>query len=110
VKQSLRNAGPGWQFKLKNTLGSGYAHQLLPLTVDGAVVALGDASFILDGKETSFADVSKANTFSLAMNREITIVARGPALSPGVHKVAMHFVVPGFGKIGFDFTDMVTVD
>ena len=35
VKQSLRNTSDGFEFELRNRLGSGYAHRLLPLTVDG---------------------------------------------------------------------------
>ena len=59
VKQSLRNTTDGFEFELRNRLGSGYAHRLLPLTVDGDELPIGQASFLLDGNETAFADVSK---------------------------------------------------
>ena len=35
VRGSLHNDGDGFAFQLKNSLGSGYAEQMLPLTVDG---------------------------------------------------------------------------
>ena len=109
VKQSLEATPDGWQFTLKNSLGSGYARQLLPLTVDGAEIPMDQAYFRLEGKETRFDEVDEKNTFGLPMNRSIVISVRGEPLPPGAHKVGMSFVVPGFGKIGFDFTDEVKV-
>ena len=38
LKGSLRNTSSGFEFQLRNRLGSGYAHKLLPLTVDGVEV------------------------------------------------------------------------
>ncbi len=109
VKGSLRNSEAGWQFTLKNSLGSGYARAMVPLLLDGAEVPMGETTFTLDGRETAFLLVNATNTFTLAMNREIVISVRGSPLSEGTHKVAMHFSVPGFGKIGFDFIDEVRV-
>ncbi len=107
VKGSLENAGAGWQFQLRNALGSGYAKAMSPLTLDGRELALADASFELGGKTTRFDEVDEKNTFALTMNRTIVIMVAGGALPPGAHKVGMQFTVPGFGKIGFDFTDEV---
>ncbi len=107
VKGSLENVEGGWSFQLKNTLGSGYARSITPLIVDGRTVPLSDSRFGLDGRETRFDEVAPANTFTLAMNRLITVTVSGETLSAGAHKVAMGFEVPGFGKIGFDFTDEV---
>lgn len=107
VKGSLENFDGGWRFQLRNSLGSGYAKSMLPLTVDGAEVPLADASFTLDGRETRFDQVDENNTFTLSMNRTIVMSVRREKLAPGAHRVGMHFVVPGFGKIGFDFTDEV---
>lgn len=107
VKGSLENVDAGWQFTLKNSLGSGYAKEMLPLTVDGDDVPLTETTFRLDGTEMSFDRVNDQNTFGLPMNRSIVISVAGDRLAPGSHKIGMHFVVPGFGKIGFDFTDEV---
>ena len=109
VKGSLANTAAGWQFQLRNSLGSGYARQLLPLTLDEAEVPLESAGFDLDGKLTGFHEVDESNTFGLPMNKVIVISVAGAQLEPGAHKVGMSFVVPGFGKIGFDFTDEVVV-
>ena len=109
VKGSLANTATGWQFQLRNSLGSGYARQLLPLTLDDTELPLESAGFDLDGKLTGFHEVDESNTFGLPMNKVIVISVAGALLEPGAHKVGMSFVVPGFGKIGFDFTDEVAV-
>ena len=109
AKGSLENFEGGWRFHLKNSLGSGYAKAMSPLTLDGAEVPLADSMFQLDGKVTRFDLVDDKNTFTLAMNRLIVISVRGAPLAPGAHKIGMFFVVPGFGRIGFDFTDEVKI-
>ena len=107
VKQSLKNTPIGFEFQLRNGLGSGYAHKMSPLTVDGAEVPLEKAYFLLEGKETAFSDVSKENTFALTMNKTITVWADGMTLEPGPRKIGMGFDVPGLGTLKFDFTDVV---
>lgn len=110
VKGSLKNATGGFEFQLKNGLGSGYAHQMSPLKLDGAELPVDSTFFIIDGQETAFADVSDKKTFTLAMNKAITIWVDGVALGPGAHKLEMGFDVPGLGTLRFDFTDVVADD
>ena len=107
VKGSLRNATGGFEFQIKNTLGSGYARRMLPVTVDGRELPLDSVFFYMDDKEVPFSTVSEENTFTLAMNTSITIWADGVTLEPGAHKVEMGFDVPGMGALRFDFTDTV---
>ena len=107
LKRSLKNSQSGFEFQLRNRLGSGYAHKLSPLTVDGAEVLLAKSFFGLEGKETAFDAVSRENTFTLAMNKTITIRVEGITLEPGARKIGMGFDVPGLGTLRFDFTDVV---
>ena len=107
VKESLKNNPAGFEFQLRNRLGSGYAHKLQPLTVDGEEVPLERAVFSLEGRETTFRDVSKENTFALAMNKTITVRVDGVTLAAGPRKIGMGFDVPGLGTLSFDFTDVV---
>ena len=107
VKGSLRNATGGFEFQIKNTLGSGYARGMLPVTVDGRELPLDSVFFYMDGKEVAFSAVSEENTFTLAMNTSITIWADGVTLEPGPHKLEMGFDIPGMGALRFDFTDTV---
>ena len=70
VKGSLKNNATGFEFELLNRLGSGYAHKLWPLTVDGEAVSADETFFAVESGETAFSAVSKEVTFTLAMNKE----------------------------------------
>ena len=107
VKESLRNTGSGFEFQLRNRLGSGYAHKLWPLTVDGSKLPPESVFFDSEGASTPFSAVSRERTFTLAMNRTITIRAEGARLEAGARKIGMGFDVPGLGTLRFDFTDVV---
>ena len=107
VKKSLTNTDDGFQFQIRNRLGSGYAYRVWPLTVDGDEVPADDTVFEMDGETTAFSQVNKELTFSLAMNRTITISVAGVRLGPGPRKIGMGFDVPGLGTLRFDFTDLV---
>lgn len=106
VKGSLRNTETGFEFQLRNSLGSGYSHRMLPLSVDGTEVPMESASFVLEGEETSFAAVSRERTFTLALNTSITIQVSGVTLDAGPRKIGMGFEAPGLGELRFDFTDV----
>jgi hydroxymethylglutaryl-CoA reductase (NADPH) len=108
VKGSLRNNGQGFQFELKNTLGSGYGNELLPLTLDGKELPKKSSYFILDAEEIPFSAVSKDNPFTLGMNRTVTILVKGVTLSEGPHKIGFSFMAQGLGKLGFEATDLVS--
>ena len=51
--------------------------------------------------------MSRENTFTLAMNKTVTISVQGVSLDAGSHKIGMGFDVPGLGTLRFDFTDVV---
>jgi hypothetical protein len=107
VKKSLRRTETGFEFELRNRLGAGYAHGMQPLKVDGVEVPLGLTWFVLEGRETLFDDVSRENTFTLALNKSITVRAEGVEVEAGPLKIEMGFDVPGLGTLRFDFTDVV---
>lgn len=108
VKGSLRRRDDGFEFQLRNQLGSGYARQMLPMKVNDREVPLEQCSFFVDGKETPFTAVSPEQPFTLALNRTTTVRVRGFPLEPGAHKITVGFVVQGFGPLSFDFTDVVS--
>jgi hypothetical protein len=107
VKGSLKGTPEGLEFQLRNRLGSGYAHRLLPLTVDGEELDMKRTNFEVDGKSHTFAEVSKETTFTLGMNKTTVIRAHSTPLASGPHKLVMRFEVAGLGELGFDFTDVV---
>lgn len=108
VKDSLRNNDRGFQFQLKNSLGSGYGNELLPLNLDGSDLSKEDSYFILDGEEIPFSAVSKDRPFTLKMNTVATITVKGVTLTEGPHKIGFSFVAQGLGKLAFDVTDLVS--
>lgn len=107
VKQSLANTEEGFQFELMNKLGSGYAHKVHPLTVDGAEIPIDSSEFDLEGALIPFDEVDEQNTLTLAMNKATVVRVTGTRLAPGAHKIGMGFDVPGLGTLSFDFTDAV---
>jgi len=107
VKGSLRSVDGGFAFDLKNSLGSGYAEQVLPLTLDGEELPMASTRFDVDGESTRFDEVSGARPMTLGMNRTVTISVDGQTLSPGKHKLGIGFVVAGMGKLEFEVTDAI---
>ena len=108
VKGTLKNTADGFEFELRNRLGSGYALRVHPLTVDGAEMAASASRFVMeDGAVVRFDEVSEANTLTLALNKSIWVRASGARLERGARKVGMGFDVPGLGTMRFDFTDAV---
>lgn len=108
VKGSLQNNEQGFQFQLKNTLGSGYGNELLPLTLDGKELPRESSYFVLDAEEVPFSAVSQERPFTLAMNKTITIVVKGVTLAEGAHRIGLSFVAQGLGKLSFEVTDLVS--
>lgn len=106
MKGSLRHTPDGMAFDLLNKLGAGYARRLLPLTVDGKEVPLENTSFVVDGKQVGFRQISEHNPFSIALNKTTTVVSKGVKLINGPHKIVMGFEVAGLGVLRFDFTDV----
>ena len=108
VKGTLKNTPDGFEFELRNRLGSGYALRVHPLTVDGAEMAASASRFVMeDGAVVRFDEVSEANTLTLALNKSIWVKATGARLERGARKIGMGFDVPGLGTMRFDFTDAI---
>ena len=107
VKGSLRNVDGGYEFDLRNTLGSGYAERTLPLILDGGEVPSRGARFVVLGEVTPFDDVSPERPMTLGMNKTVTVSVSGRTLDPGKHKIDIGFVVVGMGDMRFDVTDAI---
>ena len=105
VKGSLRCTSQNVSFRLRNSLGSGYAEEMSPLTLDGTAMPMEDTYFYVDSGARSFDTVSKDNPFSLLLNQDTVITVENTSLSPEPHTVGMGFKVPGLGILRFDFID-----
>jgi hydroxymethylglutaryl-CoA reductase (NADPH) len=107
VKGSLRNEAGGLAFDLSNTLGSGYADQVLPLRIDGEDIPPETCAFVIDGVPLRFDAVSAEKPMTLAMNGALTVRVDARTLSPGEHTVEMAFIVTGMGEMRFDVKDTI---
>jgi hydroxymethylglutaryl-CoA reductase (NADPH) len=106
-KGSLRNEENGFTFDLKNSLGSGYAERVLPLSVDGAELPLDTTWFVVDGEAMRFSEVSSDKPMTLGMNKLVTVRSESQPLPAGKHKLLIGFVVTGMGEMKFDVTDAI---
>lgn len=80
----------------------------MPLKLDESQeIPTAQTWFENDGAEVTFDQVTEDNTFGLKMNKEIVINVNGDQLVPGVHNIYFGCIIPGIGKIGFDFNDEV---
>ena len=108
VKGSLKETGDGFEFEVQNKLGSGFAHEMLPVTLDGDAFQLDQCYFRLEeGEEQSFSQVSTERPFTLEMNKALFIGVHRTALSSGPHKVGLGFVAQGIGPLKFEVSDIV---
>ena len=107
-KGSLKATAEGLEFSVENKLGSGYATEMLPVTLDGHAFPLEDTCFFHDGgQEIRFSDVSADQPFTLPMGKGLTIRVCRATLTSGPHKIGMGFVVRGIGPLRFTVTDVV---
>lgn len=105
VQGSLTNAEDGFQFQLLNSLGSGYARRMIPLTLDGREIPLERCTFPLNSEACSFDRVSNDVPFTLDVNKTVTITVHGETLDANPHTIALNFEVAGLGELTLDFTD-----
>lgn len=107
VKGSLTRTPDGFEFQVRNQLGSGFANEMLPVTLDGQPLPLEVCYFRTEaGQEQSFGDVSAERPFTLEMGRSLTVGVHGHTLDAGTHKVGMGFVAQGIGPLRFEVSDI----
>ena len=106
VRGTLENTEQGIAFRLRNTLGSGYAEKMLPVRLDGDEIPLSRCFFWSGGKKRSFDQVSRSDPFTLSLNQDIVVAVEDISLTPEPHTVGIGFRVPGFGELRFDFVDV----
>jgi hypothetical protein len=106
VKGSLESTGQGIRFRLCNSLGSGYAEEMFPVTLDGEEIPLQQCFFSTDGEMRCFDQVSREEPFCLLLHRETVIGVEHVSLTPEPHTIGLGFRVPGLGVLRFDFVDL----
>lgn len=108
VKGSLTQTDDGFEFQVRNRLGSGFAHEMLPVTLNGNAFPLEVCYFrSKEGKEQSFSQVSTERPFTLEMDKSLIIGVHSTTLASGPHKVGLGFVAQGIGPLKFEVSDIV---
>ncbi len=109
VKGSLKPTADGFEFRVLNKLGSGYATEMLPVTLDGTEFPQERSYYRPDGgDEVRFSEVGAGKTLTLEVGKGLTIGvhdASPPATGP--HKVGLGFVVQGISALSFEVSDVV---
>ena len=107
VRGSLIRTADGFEFTVRNQLGSGFADEMLQVTLDGQPFPLEECYFRTEqGDEQSFSDVSSERPLALEMNRSLFFGVRGAHLASGPHKVGLGFVAHGIGPLKFEVADI----
>ena len=106
VRGTLRNTNTGMEFRLRNDLGSGYAEEMMPLTLDGRALPLESCFFANQDDTRRFDLVTKQDPFCLVLHSETSIIAKNVTLSSEAHRIELGFRVPGLGVLRFDFEDI----
>lgn len=107
VKDSLKNRADGFEFQLKNELGPARIIGALPLKVDRKPAPMADCSFIHEGQEIGFEDVTAENSVLMRKGEAVTVRVQGPALRPGRHHLDIGVKVKNMGPINFSVNDRV---
>jgi hypothetical protein len=109
VKGSLKPTADGFEFRVFNKLGSGYATEMLPVTLDGTAFPLAQSYYRPDdGEEVRFNEVGAGKTLTLEVGKGLTMgVHNVPPPTAGPHKVGLGFVVQGISPLSFEVSDVV---
>ena len=107
IRGSLRNDDEGFQFQLKNSLGSGHTCKLLPLTLDGVELPQEDSFFSVEAASVCFNAVSPARPIALTKDTPTTVQVKGRTLAQGPHKVGMGLDLEGIGEVWLSVEDVV---
>ena len=108
VRGTLRNTNRGIEFRLRNSLGSGYAEEMLPVSLDGQEQPLQWCRFYADGVLRCFNQVSKEEPFCLVLHHDTVVIVENVSLTHEPHTIGLGFRVPGLGVLSFDFVDLPT--
>jgi hypothetical protein len=108
VQGSLKNTAGGFQFTLKNNILEAVVNSFDSIMVDGKAYKAEAISVKAGGTVRACSDVCAANPFLLALDAEAVFMVKGPALSPGNHRLEIGVTAELVGKMQFDVTDRLS--
>ncbi len=108
VPGSLKNTAGGFQFKLKNNILEAVVNSVDSIVVDGATYTAEAISVKAGDTVSACSDVCAADPFLLALDAEAVFMVKGPALTPGDHRLEIGVTAELVGKMQFDVTDRLS--
>jgi hydroxymethylglutaryl-CoA reductase (NADPH) len=108
---SLKNAGGGAQFALKNRLSDAELVAVREIAIDGMPVALNDVRLDLgDHRVFSPSDVNPAHPLPFPLRSTVTIQTSTPELRTGRHEIDISFDARPFGSLRLKVEDAIGSD
>ena len=105
---SLRNAGGGAEFAIKNRLSDAELTGLSSIAIDGCAVALEDVRLDLqDGRRVAAGEVNAAHPLPFPLSSTVTIRTSSPELGQAKHEIEIHFEARPFGKLKLKVSDAI---
>jgi hypothetical protein len=107
VKGSLRNAGEGFEFSLKNVIDSTSLSGIGPFTLPGRTI--GPELITVTVKDRSWAgnDISPTNVAPVPVGSPILVRVAGIGLPPGAAKLGIAITSADVGRLAFEIADKV---
>ena len=106
VKDSLKNQGDGFIFKIKNLIDSGSVSGVKKILVDDEERPLEGVTIELGGKVRQVSQITWSTSVYVGYGATMTIYVPG-TLEPGEHTVKMQVSVPELGMLTLPVTDTV---
>jgi hydroxymethylglutaryl-CoA reductase (NADPH) len=104
---SLRNAGNGPSYRVKNRLFDATLTGIASVIIDGVPcdrdtteIAVGDVIRILSS-------ITADDPLEFSLRTELEVRVMGPALTEGAHTIASEFVCEPFGELAFEAVDYI---
>src|SRR4030081_2766765 len=111
TKRSLKNAGGGAQFAIKNRLGDAEVVGIGSLAIDGRLVALDRVRLDLaDGRVLNAGQVDGAHPIPFPLSSMITVHTGEPELCLGPHEIDVAFEARPSGQLKFNVEDTISED
>src|SRR5438874_338654 len=104
VRGSLRNGGPGWEFRMKNPLATAHLTGL-GLTCDGSPLDPGALTIQVGAAARPAPAITADAPLIFAVGVETLVQVAGPPLAPGPHTLAIRADTREIGTVTIQVSD-----
>ena len=101
---NLKNLEDGFQFAVRNSVGSGTFTGLARLEVDGEAIELARLLVGMNEPTTPASEVTRQKPWSFQYGQALIIKVAGRPLEPGEHKIALTIDTVEIGRVTIPLT------